>query len=245
MPRLPAWRVSGIGRLCTPFGRRTTVGNPGFGFQPYHSPPSLVHPPCCGVDDSGRLLGGSGGARARVRARSPCSLSPGFRRARACWFPSSLALASSASFSSASVPSTSASSLSSASASGLGLGLCLWFSALDSSSASILVSACFWRARHWLVPRWWLPRAWPAGSALLADPSLSALSLGAPRRHFFGSDASQAAELSLLGFSGRGWHGSLSHARRRPGRRPPSWVSRARRSFSLKAGCWGARAFSC
>jgi len=23
------------GRLCTPFGRRTTVGNPGFGFQPY------------------------------------------------------------------------------------------------------------------------------------------------------------------------------------------------------------------
>jgi len=76
------------------------------------------------------------------------------------------------------------------------------FSALASSSASTLVSACFWRARHWLVPRWWLPRAWPAGSALLADPSLSALSLGAPRRHFFGSDASQAAELSLLGFPG-------------------------------------------
>ena len=79
MPRLPTWRVPGIGRLCTPFGRRTTVGNPGFGFQPYHSPPSLVHPPCCGVDDSGRLLGGSGGARARVRARGPCSPLPGFR----------------------------------------------------------------------------------------------------------------------------------------------------------------------
>ena len=44
LPRLPAWRVSGIGRLCTPFGRRTTVGNPGFGFQPYHCdklPPCL------------------------------------------------------------------------------------------------------------------------------------------------------------------------------------------------------------
>ena len=126
MPRLPAWRVPGIGRLCTPFGRRTTVGNPGFGFQPYHSPPSLVHPPCCGVDDSGRLPGGSGGARARVRARGPCSPLPGFRRARACWFPSSLASASSALASSALASSASASSLSSASASGLGLGLCLW-----------------------------------------------------------------------------------------------------------------------
>ena len=90
----------------------------------------------------------------------------------------------------------------------LGLGLrprplpLLVVSALASPSASTLVSACFWRARYWLVPLWWLPRAWPAGSALLADPSLSALSLGAPRRHFFGSDASQAAELSLLGFPG-------------------------------------------
>jgi len=90
----------------------------------------------------------------------------------------------------------------------LGLGLrprprpLLVVSALASPSASTLVSACFWRARHWLVPSWWLPRAWPAGSALLADPSLSALSLGSPRRHFFGSDASQAAELSLLGFPG-------------------------------------------
>ena len=45
--------------------------------------------------------------------------------------------------------------------------------------------------------------------------------------------------------SGRGWHGSSSHTRRRPGRRLPSWVSRARRSCSLKAGRWGARALSC
>ena len=90
----------------------------------------------------------------------------------------------------------------------LGLGLrprprpLLVVSALASPSASTLISACFWRARYWLVLSWWLPRAWPAGAALLAGPSLSALSLGAPRRHFFGSDASQAAELSLLGFPG-------------------------------------------
>ena len=90
----------------------------------------------------------------------------------------------------------------------LGLGLrprprpLLVVSALASASASTFVSACFWRARRWLVPSWWLSRAWLAGSALLADPSLSALSLGAPRRHFFGSGASQAAELSLLGFPG-------------------------------------------
>ena len=94
------------------------IYGPIFGLVCRVLPLLFVHPPCCGVDDSGRLLGGSGGARARVRARSPCSLSPGFRRARACWFPSSLALASSALFSSASVSSTSASSLSSASACG-------------------------------------------------------------------------------------------------------------------------------
>ena len=37
----PASRMPGIGRLCTSFGRRTRVGMPGFGIQPYHSPPSL------------------------------------------------------------------------------------------------------------------------------------------------------------------------------------------------------------
>ena len=30
--------------------------------------------------------------------------------------------------------------------------------ALASPSASTLASACFLRARHWLVPSWWLPR---------------------------------------------------------------------------------------
>ena len=49
-------------------------------------------------------------------------------------------------------------------------------------------------------------RAWPASFSLLAGTSLSALLLGASRRHSFGSNASQAAELCLLGFrAGLAW----------------------------------------
>ena len=155
-----------------------------FILYPIFLPLLLFILPACGVDDSSRLPGGSGGARARVRARGPCSPLPGFRRARACRSPLSLA---------------SASSLSSAFAYGLGLGLAL---GLDPRLGLGLRP----RPRPASCARvtGWFPaggcRAWPAGSALLADTS----------RHFspslFGSNASQAAELSLLGFrAGLAW----------------------------------------
>ena len=181
MPRLPAWRVPGIGRLCTPFGRRTTVGNPGFGFQPYHSPPSLVRPPCGGVDDSSRLPRRLR-RRTRVRAR-PRSLLASPR------LPPGLDVL---------VPFFAGLGLV-----GLGLVLVLGLGLrprprpllMVSALASPSASTCFLRARHWLPPSWWLPRA--AGGL---RPSRRPF--GAPCRHFFGSDASQAAELSLLGFPG-------------------------------------------
>ena len=184
-------------------------------------------------------------ARARACVPGvPARPSPASARARPCRFPSSLASASSALASSASASSASASSLSSASASGLGLasacglgpGLAL---GLDLRLGLLLARASL------------------AGSQLVAVARVAG-GLRPPRRPFVVGPFPRRSSPSLFRlwclsggrakpswFSGRGWRGLYNHARRRPGRRPPSWVSRARRSCSLKAGRWGARAFSC